>query len=67
MRSACVTLWSTLAWYADSLHPESFIVTHDIMIEHQQYPEGIWKYEYNPNFVIPGLHYDIQKEPSDED
>lgn len=62
-----MTLWSTLAWYADSLHRECFNATHDIMIEHRKYPEGIRKYEHNPNFVIHGLHYDIQKEPSDED
>lgn len=60
-------LWCTLAWYADSLHPESFNATHDIMIEHHQQLEGIQKYGCNPNFVIHGLHYDIQKEPFDED
>lgn len=26
-----------------------------------QYPEGIGKYEYLPNFAVRGLHYDIQK------
>lgn len=27
----------------------------------QQYPEGIHKYDYIPNFAARGLHYDIQK------
>ncbi|ELK14963.1 5'-nucleotidase domain-containing protein 2 [Pteropus alecto] len=67
MRSACVTLRSALAQYADSLHPESFNATHDILIEHHQYSEGIRRYEHKLNFVIHGLHYDIQKETSDED
>jgi hypothetical protein len=26
-----------------------------------QYPEGIHKYDYVPNFAARGLHYDIQK------
>lgn len=26
-----------------------------------QYPKGIAKYEYIPNFTVRGLHYDIQK------
>lgn len=26
-----------------------------------QYPEGIRKYDYVPNFAVRGLHYDIQK------
>lgn len=26
-----------------------------------QYPEGIHKYDYIPNFASRGLHYDIQK------
>lgn len=26
-----------------------------------QYPEGIGKYDYIPNFAVRGLHYDIQK------
>lgn len=26
-----------------------------------QYPEGIRKYDYIPNFAARGLHYDIQK------
>lgn len=26
-----------------------------------QYPEGIRKYDYIPNFATRGLHYDIQK------
>lgn len=26
-----------------------------------QYPEGLKKYNYIPNFVIRGLHYDVQK------
>lgn len=28
-----------------------------------QYPEGLREYEYIPNFVIRGLHYDVQKVP----
>lgn len=26
-----------------------------------QYPEGLREYEYIPNFVVRGLHYDVQK------
>lgn len=26
-----------------------------------QYPKGILKYEYWPNFAVRGLHYDIAK------
>lgn len=50
-----------LAQCADSLHPEIFSATWDILIEHCKYPEGIRKYNYNPSFAIHGLHYDIQK------
>ncbi|KAI1888014.1 hypothetical protein AGOR_G00180680 [Albula goreensis] len=37
------------------------IYARDILIEEHRYPEGLREYEYIPDFVIRGLHYDVQK------
>ncbi|XP_056596474.1 5'-nucleotidase domain-containing protein 3 [Triplophysa dalaica] len=51
----------TLAFYSSHLHTLIFNIARDILIEEHRYPEGLRKYEYIPNFVIRGLHYDVQK------
>uniref|UniRef100_UPI00398E572E 5'-nucleotidase domain-containing protein 3 n=1 Tax=Pristiophorus japonicus TaxID=55135 RepID=UPI00398E572E len=51
----------TLAFYSSNLHTLIFNAAREILIEQHKYPEGLRNYEYNPNFVIRGLHYDVQK------
>ncbi|XP_063052773.1 5'-nucleotidase domain-containing protein 3 [Engraulis encrasicolus] len=51
----------TLAFYSSHLHTLIFNIARDILIEEHRYPEGLREYEYIPNFVIRGLHYDVQK------
>ncbi|KAM4610319.1 5'-nucleotidase domain-containing protein 2 [Polymixia lowei] len=51
----------TLALYSNTLNTMIFNTAKDFLIEHFKYPEGIQKYNYIPNFVARGLHYDIQK------
>ncbi|KAI7812020.1 putative 5'apos-nucleotidase domain-containing protein 3, partial [Triplophysa rosa] len=51
----------TLAFYSSHLHTLIFNIARDILIQEHRYPEGLRKYEYIPNFVIRGLHYDVQK------
>ncbi|KAK2838476.1 hypothetical protein Q7C36_013290 [Tachysurus vachellii] len=51
----------TLAFYSSHLHTLIFDVARDILIQQHRYPEGLKKYNYIPNFVIRGLHYDVQK------
>ncbi|XP_067855434.1 5'-nucleotidase domain-containing protein 3 [Heptranchias perlo] len=51
----------TLAFYSSNLHTLIFNTAREILIEKHKYPEDLRKYDYNPNFVIRGLHYDVQK------
>ncbi|XP_051979309.1 5'-nucleotidase domain-containing protein 3 isoform X2 [Xyrauchen texanus] len=51
----------TLAFYSSHLHTLIFSIARDILIQEHRYPEGLREYEYIPNFVIRGLHYDVQK------
>ncbi|KAK7121519.1 hypothetical protein R3I93_022566 [Phoxinus phoxinus] len=51
----------TLAFYSSHLHTLIFNIARDILIEEHRYPEGLREYDYIPNFVIRGLHYDVQK------
>ncbi|XP_065147880.1 5'-nucleotidase domain-containing protein 3 [Paramisgurnus dabryanus] len=51
----------TLAFYSSHLHTIIFNIARDILIQEHRYPEGLREYEYIPNFVIRGLHYDVQK------
>ncbi|TSQ92616.1 5'-nucleotidase domain-containing protein 3 [Bagarius yarrelli] len=51
----------TLAFYSSHLHTLIFDVARDILIQQHRYPEGLKDYNYIPNFVIRGLHYDVQK------
>ncbi|KAG9340038.1 hypothetical protein JZ751_022149 [Albula glossodonta] len=51
----------TLAFYSSHLHTLIFNIARDILIEEHRYPEGLREYEYIPDFVIRGLHYDVQK------
>ncbi|XP_061108768.1 5'-nucleotidase domain-containing protein 3-like [Conger conger] len=51
----------TLAFYSNHLHTLIFNVARDILIQEHRYPEGLGEYEYIPDFVIRGLHYDVQK------
>uniref|UniRef100_A0A9J7YQA7 5'-nucleotidase domain containing 3 n=1 Tax=Cyprinus carpio carpio TaxID=630221 RepID=A0A9J7YQA7_CYPCA len=51
----------TLAFYSSHLHTLIFNIARDILINEHRYPEGLREYDYIPNFVIRGLHYDVQK------
>ncbi|XP_051548500.1 5'-nucleotidase domain-containing protein 3 isoform X2 [Myxocyprinus asiaticus] len=51
----------TLAFYSSHLHTLIFSIARDILIQEHRYPEGLREYGYIPNFVIRGLHYDVQK------
>ncbi|XP_046889122.1 5'-nucleotidase domain-containing protein 3 isoform X2 [Hypomesus transpacificus] len=51
----------TLAFYSSHLHTLIFNIARDILIQEHRYPEGLREYEYIPNFVVRGLHYDVQK------
>ncbi|XP_067292048.1 5'-nucleotidase domain-containing protein 3 [Pseudorasbora parva] len=51
----------TLAFYSSHLHTLIFNIARDILIEEHRYPEGLRDYDYISNFVIRGLHYDVQK------
>uniref|UniRef100_A0A3P8XRF3 5'-nucleotidase domain containing 3 n=1 Tax=Esox lucius TaxID=8010 RepID=A0A3P8XRF3_ESOLU len=51
----------TLAFYSRRLHTLIFNIARDILIQEHRYPEGLQEYEYTPDFVIRGLHYDVQK------
>uniref|UniRef100_A0A8C1NSY2 5'-nucleotidase domain containing 3 n=1 Tax=Cyprinus carpio TaxID=7962 RepID=A0A8C1NSY2_CYPCA len=51
----------TLAFYSRHLHTLIFNIARDILIDEHRYPEGLKEYDYMPNFVIRGLHYDVQK------
>ncbi|XP_048448654.1 5'-nucleotidase domain-containing protein 2-like, partial [Rhincodon typus] len=51
----------TLAQYSNLLHTMIFNTAREILIDQYKYPEGIRKYEYQPNFAIRGLHYDVRK------
>ncbi|KAG1939204.1 5'-nucleotidase domain-containing protein [Pimephales promelas] len=51
----------TLAFYSSHLHTLIFNIARDILIEEHRYPEGLREYDYIRNFVIRGLHYDVQK------
>ncbi|XP_048404833.1 5'-nucleotidase domain-containing protein 3 [Stegostoma tigrinum] len=51
----------TLAFYSSNLHTLIFNAAREILIQQHKYPEDLRNYDYNPNFVIRGLHYDVQK------
>ncbi|KAM5171430.1 5'-nucleotidase domain-containing protein 3 [Mantella aurantiaca] len=51
----------TLAFYSKDLHTLIFNTARDLLINEHRYPSEIIKYEYNPNFAIRGLHYDVHK------
>ncbi|XP_068997333.1 5'-nucleotidase domain-containing protein 2 [Embiotoca jacksoni] len=51
----------TLALYSNALNTMIYNKARTFLIEHFKYPEAICKYDYIPNFVARGLHYDIQK------
>ncbi|XP_059392792.1 5'-nucleotidase domain-containing protein 3-like [Carassius carassius] len=51
----------TLAFYSSHLHTQIFNIARDILINEHRYPEGLREYDYISNFVIRGLHYDVQK------
>ncbi|XP_078270161.1 5'-nucleotidase domain-containing protein 2-like [Rhinoraja longicauda] len=51
----------TLAQYSSSLHTMIFNTAREILVDQYKYPERIKEYEYQPNFAIRGLHYDVRK------
>uniref|UniRef100_UPI00398F1EC4 5'-nucleotidase domain-containing protein 2-like isoform X1 n=1 Tax=Pristiophorus japonicus TaxID=55135 RepID=UPI00398F1EC4 len=51
----------TLAQYSNSVHTLIFDTAREILVDQYKYPEGIKEYEYQPNFAIRGLHYDVRK------
>ncbi|TKC39273.1 hypothetical protein EI555_003200 [Monodon monoceros] len=50
----------TLVFYSKHLHTLIFNAARDLLINEHRYPMEIRKYEYDPNFAISGLHYDVQ-------
>ncbi|EPY74063.1 5-nucleotidase domain-containing protein 3 [Camelus ferus] len=53
----------TLVFYSKHLHTLIFNAARDLLINEHRYPVEIRKYEYDPNFAIRGLHYDVQRVP----
>ncbi|MEE6480103.1 hypothetical protein FKM82_012460 [Ascaphus truei] len=51
----------TLAFYSKDLHTLIFNTARDLLINEHRYPTELRKYEYDPNFAIRGLHYDVHK------
>ncbi|XP_030070514.1 5'-nucleotidase domain-containing protein 3 [Microcaecilia unicolor] len=51
----------TLAFYSKDLHTLIFNTARDRLIKEHRYPEELRKYEYDPNFAIRGLHYDVHR------
>ncbi|KAM8972902.1 5'-nucleotidase domain-containing protein 3 isoform 3-T3 [Pelodytes ibericus] len=51
----------TLAFYSKDLHTLIFNTAMDLLINEHRYPAELRKYEYDPNFAIRGLHYDVHK------
>ncbi|KAE8615131.1 hypothetical protein XENTR_v10008417 [Xenopus tropicalis] len=51
----------TLAFYSKDLHTLIFNTARDLLINEHRYPKEIRSYEYDPNFAIRGLHYDVHK------
>ena len=51
----------TLVFYSKHLHTLIFNAARDLPINEHRYPMEIRKYEYDPNFAIRGLHYDVQR------
>ncbi|XP_053319528.1 5'-nucleotidase domain-containing protein 3 [Spea bombifrons] len=51
----------TLAFYSKDLHTLIFNTARDLLINEHRYPAELRNYEYDPNFAIRGLHYDVHK------
>uniref|UniRef100_A0A4X1T5R1 5'-nucleotidase domain containing 3 n=1 Tax=Sus scrofa TaxID=9823 RepID=A0A4X1T5R1_PIG len=51
----------TLVFYSKHLHTLIFNAARDLLINEHRYPVEIRKYEYDPDFAIRGLHYDVQR------
>ncbi|KAG8578410.1 hypothetical protein GDO81_010480 [Engystomops pustulosus] len=51
----------TLAFYSKDLHTLIFNTARDLLIHEHRYPNELKSYEYDPNFAIRGLHYDVHK------
>ncbi|XP_014667653.1 PREDICTED: 5'-nucleotidase domain-containing protein 3-like [Priapulus caudatus] len=51
----------TLALYNNTFHELMYKLAIQILIEHSKYPTDIVNLEYDPNYAIRGLHYDIHK------
>ncbi|XP_075065393.1 5'-nucleotidase domain-containing protein 3 [Mixophyes fleayi] len=51
----------TLAFYSKDLHTLIFNTARDLLINEHRYPSELRKYDYDPNFAIRGLHYDVHK------
>ncbi|KAM9312769.1 5'-nucleotidase domain-containing protein 3 [Gastrophryne carolinensis] len=51
----------TLAFYSEDLHTLIFNTARDLLVNEHRYPSELRKYEYDPNFAIRGLHYDVHK------
>ncbi|XP_044133225.1 5'-nucleotidase domain-containing protein 3 isoform X1 [Bufo gargarizans] len=51
----------TLAFYSKDLHTLIFNTARDLLINEHRYPSELRRYEYDPDFAIRGLHYDVHK------
>ncbi|XP_073179789.1 5'-nucleotidase domain-containing protein 3 isoform X2 [Lepidochelys kempii] len=51
----------TLVFYSKRLHTLIYNAARDLLINEHRYPAEIRKYDYDPNFAIRGLHYDVHR------
>uniref|UniRef100_A0A8C4Y9R2 5'-nucleotidase domain containing 3 n=1 Tax=Gopherus evgoodei TaxID=1825980 RepID=A0A8C4Y9R2_9SAUR len=51
----------TLVFYSKHLHTLIYNAARDLLINEHRYPAEIRKYDYDPNFAIRGLHYDVHR------
>uniref|UniRef100_A0A8B9PAN7 5'-nucleotidase domain containing 3 n=1 Tax=Apteryx owenii TaxID=8824 RepID=A0A8B9PAN7_APTOW len=51
----------TLVFYSKHLHTLIFNAARDLLVNEHRYPAEIRKYDYDPNFAIRGLHYDVHR------
>lgn len=51
----------TLACYKPTMGYILYNLGRELLVNKYKYPDGILKLDYDPNFAIRGLHYDIEK------
>lgn len=51
----------TLACYKPDLEDLLYNLAREMLVKRFRYPEEILELEYEPNFAVRGLHYDVEK------